>query len=117
MVASVTAFALSILLPPQAGISGTIVAEEQMPYVKDDKLKIELVAEGLDHPTSMVFLGQNDFLVLEKDKGTVQRVTNGIIHDQPLLDLNVDNEGERGMLGIRYYEVLRWTNLCISLLY
>ena len=64
------------------------------------KLKIELVAEGLDHPTSMVFLGQNDFLVLEKDKGTVQRVTNGIIHDQPLLDLNVDNEGERGMLGI-----------------
>ena len=47
IVASVTVFALSILLPPQAGISGTIVEEEQMPYVKDDKLKIELVAEGL----------------------------------------------------------------------
>ena len=117
IVASITALALSILLPPQIGTSGTVIEEEQMPYVNDDKLKIELVAEGLRHPTSMVFLGQNDFLVLEKDKGTVQRVTNGIIHDKPLLDLNVDNEGERGMLGIRYYEVLRWTNLRISLLY
>ena len=100
IVASITALALSILLPPQIGTSGTVIEEEQMPYVNDDKLKIELVAEGLRHPTSMVFLGQNDFLVLEKDKGTVQRVTNGIIHDKPLLDLNVDNEGERGMLGI-----------------
>ena len=100
IVASITALALSILLPPQIGTSSTVIEEEQMPYVNDDKLKIELVAEGLRHPTSMVFLGQNDFLVLEKDKGTVQRVTNGIIHDKPLLDLNVDNEGERGMLGI-----------------
>jgi aldose sugar dehydrogenase len=100
IVASITALALSILLPPQIATSGTVIEEEQMPYVNDDKLKIELVAEGLRHPTSMVFLGQNDFLVLEKDKGTVQRVTNGIIHDKPLLDLNVDNEGERGMLGI-----------------
>ena len=65
----------------------------------------------------MVFLGPDDFLVLEKDKGTVQRVTNGTIHDQPLLDLNVDNEGERGMLGIRDHEVLRWTNIRIYLLY
>ena len=100
IVAFITALALSILLPPQIGTSGTVIEDEQMPYVDDDKLKVELVAEGLRHPTSMVFLGQNDFLVLEKDKGTVQRVTNGIIHDKPLLDLNVDNEGERGMLGI-----------------
>jgi len=100
IISSITVFALIILLSPQVGISGTIVEEEQVPFVKDDELKIELVAEGLHHPTSMVFLGQDDFLVLEKDKGTVQRVTNGTIHDQPLLDLNVDNEGERGMLGI-----------------
>jgi len=97
---SIAAIALSILLPPQAGISGTVIEDEQIPYVNDDKLKIELVAEGLHHPTSMVFLGQNDFLVLEKDKGTVQRVTNGNIQYPPLLDLNVDSEGERGMLGI-----------------
>lgn len=84
IVASITVFALIILLSPQVGISGTIVEEEQIPYVKDDELKIEWVAEGLHHPTSMVFLGQDDFLVLEKDKGTVQRVNNGTIHDQPL---------------------------------
>jgi glucose/arabinose dehydrogenase len=84
IVASITVFVLIILLSPQVGISGTIVEEEQIPYVKDDELKIELVAEGLHHPTSMVFLGKDDFLVLEKDKGTVQRVNNGTIHDQPL---------------------------------
>jgi glucose/arabinose dehydrogenase len=100
IVISIAAIALSILLPPQAGISGTVIEDEQIPYVNDDKLKIELVAEGLNHPTSMAFLGQNDFLVLDKDKGTVQRVTNGNIQYPPLLDLNVDSEGERGMLGI-----------------
>lgn len=100
MVAFIIAFALSILLIPHTGISGTNIEQEDIPYVKDIKLKIELVAEGLRHPTSMVFLGQDDLLVLEKNKGTVQRITNGTIRDQPLLDLNVDNEGERGMLGI-----------------
>ena len=37
IVASITVFALVILLSPQVGISGTIVEEEQIPYVKDDE--------------------------------------------------------------------------------
>ena len=45
--------------------------------VKDPNLKVELVLDGLELPTSMVFLGPNDILVLEKDKGTVQRIVNG----------------------------------------
>ena len=42
-------------------------------------LKVEEVVRGLDLPTTMAFLGPNDILVLEKDKGTVQRIINGKI--------------------------------------
>jgi aldose sugar dehydrogenase len=70
------------------------------PRVFDSPLKVEQVAEGLDLPTTMAFLGPDDFLVLEKDKGTVVRVNNGIISSQPLLDVNVANSVERGMCGI-----------------
>ena len=40
-------------------------------------LKTEVVAAGLELPTSMAFLGPADILVLEKDTGKVQRVING----------------------------------------
>jgi aldose sugar dehydrogenase len=68
--------------------------------LRDTNLKIETVAEELDHPTSMAFLGPEDILVLEKDKGTVNRIVNGTIQPQPLLDVDVANKSERGMLGI-----------------
>jgi hypothetical protein len=48
----------------------------------------------------MAFLGPNDMLVLEKEKGTVQRIVNGQNISQPLLDVNVAGSVERGMLGI-----------------
>jgi glucose/arabinose dehydrogenase len=76
------------------------VQKNSIPTVSDSTLKIEEVTNGLDTPTTMAFLGPNDFLVLEKDKGTVLRVTNGIISDKPLLDANVANSVERGMCGI-----------------
>jgi aldose sugar dehydrogenase len=76
------------------------VQTENRPSVADSKLKVEVVADGLDTPTTMAFLGPDDFLVLEKDKGTVLRVTNGTISDKPLLDVNVANSVERGMCGI-----------------
>jgi glucose/arabinose dehydrogenase/plastocyanin len=70
------------------------------PIVTDPSLKAELVFKGLRHPTTMAFLGPNDILVLEKDKGTVQRIVNGVKSPQPLLDVKVANKVERGMLGI-----------------
>jgi aldose sugar dehydrogenase len=76
------------------------VQTEKKPSVTDSKLRVEVVAEGLDTPTTMAFLRPDDFLVLEKDKGTVLRVTNGTISDKPLLDVNVANSVERGMCGI-----------------
>src|SRR5687767_7863564 len=70
------------------------------PIINDVNLKAEVVFEGLDSPTSIAFLGPNDILVLEKDKGTVQRIVNGKILAEPVLDVNVANDGNRGMLGI-----------------
>ncbi len=70
------------------------------PIINVPNLKAEVVFQGLHNPTSMAFLGQNDILVLEKDQGTVQRITNGNMLAQPILSANVATEGERGMLGI-----------------
>jgi aldose sugar dehydrogenase len=70
------------------------------PIINDPNLKVEQVVEGLELPTTMAFLGPNDILVLEKDKGTVQRIVNGIMQEEPVLDVNVANAFKRGMLGI-----------------
>jgi glucose/arabinose dehydrogenase len=92
-------------------------AAEAVPSLKDPNLAIKTVATGLSNPTSMTFLGPNDILVLEKNKGTVQRIKNGILLPQPLLDVNVATNSERGMLGIdvlkrttnNYYVFLYYT--------
>jgi glucose/arabinose dehydrogenase len=72
----------------------------ETPIVRDTNLEIEVVAEGLRFPTTMAFLGPNDFLVLEKEKGTVQRIVNGKILSEPLLDVNVATSQERCMCGV-----------------
>ena len=48
----------------------------------------------------MAFLGDNDILVLEKNEGTVRRIVNGTMLENPLLKVNVSAKGENGMLGI-----------------
>jgi aldose sugar dehydrogenase len=70
-------------------------------FIMDYDLKLELVAEGLDSPISMAFLGQNDILVLEKE-GKVQRIIDEKILPDPILDITsmINSAGERGLLGI-----------------
>jgi glucose/arabinose dehydrogenase len=68
--------------------------------VLDSDLKVKLHSTGLEAPTSMSFLGSDDILVLEKDKGEVRRITDGQLLDAPILNVNVATEYERGMLGI-----------------
>jgi glucose/arabinose dehydrogenase len=73
------------------------------PTVNDPSLRVERVVSGLlKVPTSMAFLGPNDILVLEKNKGTVDRIVNGKLLPQPLLQIpNIANEEvEWGLLGI-----------------
>ncbi|MGZ5511426.1 MAG: hypothetical protein ACXWFC_13290, partial [Nitrososphaeraceae archaeon] len=67
--------------------------------VYDPNLKIELVANGFDFPTTMAFLGPDDFLILEKS-GAVKRVTDGVIVEKPLIEVKASLRDERGLLGI-----------------
>jgi aldose sugar dehydrogenase len=77
---------------------------EKGPLVRDTNLRIEIIIEGLEYPSSMAFLNNDDFLVTEKDKGIVHRISEGEKLDQPVLDIDVSNQNERGMLGIAVSE-------------
>ena len=68
--------------------------------INDSNLKAEVVARGLKVPSNMAFLGPNDIVVNEKLNGTVQRIIDGKIQPQPILDVSVASQSERGMLGI-----------------
>jgi glucose/arabinose dehydrogenase len=71
---------------------------ESIPTVNDTELRIETVFEGLNFPTNMEFLGYDDIIVIEKNNGTVLRITNGTATE--ILDINVATRAERGLLGI-----------------
>ena len=73
---------------------------KDVPTLKDPGLKAITVVEGLKRPTSMAFLGPDDFLVLEKNSGIVKRIVNGNILASPMLDVAVANDKERGLLGV-----------------
>jgi aldose sugar dehydrogenase len=75
-------------------------SKEEVPIINNPNLKAEVVVNGLKAPTGMAFLGPNDILAIEKNKGTVQRIIDGKMLAEPLLDVNVANESERGLLGI-----------------
>lgn len=67
--------------------------------VIDPNLGVESFVEGLSSPTSMAFLGNGNVLVLEKE-GQVRLISNGELASEPVLQVPVDTESERGLLGI-----------------
>ncbi|HEX5887485.1 MAG TPA: choice-of-anchor V domain-containing protein, partial [Pyrinomonadaceae bacterium] len=54
------------------------------PVMLDDNLTVSTVISGLDQPTSMAFIGPDDFFVLERATGKVKRIVNGALHSTPL---------------------------------
>jgi aldose sugar dehydrogenase len=74
--------------------------EPSQPVINDPNLKLELVSEELQQPTQMAFLGPDDILVLEKASGIVKRIVNDVIMEEPILDVNVATQYERGLIGI-----------------
>ncbi len=78
------------------------------PVINDPDLKVEMIYQGdfkfeannLSPVSSMAFLGPNDILLLNKNNGKVYRILNNTLSDDPLLDINVANKRERGLLGI-----------------
>ena len=73
------------------------------PVINDPSLMAEIVVEELSSPTSMAFMDSNNILVLEKT-GSVRLISNGILQEQPVLNVPVDTENERGLLGIATLE-------------
>src|SRR5882672_745021 len=68
--------------------------------VNDPLLHVETVVTGLDLPSTMAFIGNNDFLVLQKNDGRVRRVTGGVLQVADVLDVPVDSAFDKGLLGI-----------------
>ncbi len=86
------------------------------PRMTDPSLGVETAVDGLTEPTALAFIGEEDFLVIEKSTGQVHRVQDGEI-GEPVLDLAVNFFDERGLLGIAVhpdfgsngYVYLYWT--------
>ena len=77
------------------------VIEKEPPMFYDKNLQItQFNTENLNFPTGIDFLGKNDILVIEKNTGQVKRIVDGEILNEPVLDVNVASESERGLLGI-----------------
>jgi glucose/arabinose dehydrogenase len=84
-----------------ACVTASVMADSIPFQLLDPNLKVSVVLNsGITQPIGIVFLGQNDFLVLEKASGQVKRVIGGVIQPTPVLDLAVNSNSERGLLSL-----------------
>jgi aldose sugar dehydrogenase len=97
----VIALSTSLILIPSAPahFSSFIQPVLAQPSVRDSNLDVKEVVGGLSSPTSMIFLDNNNILVLEKE-GNVRLVTNGVLREQSVLQVPAKAESERGLLGV-----------------
>jgi len=92
-----------IQLASSTGSSNTafqVLPDPAPPVVSDPSMKVEKVITGLEMPTSMQFLDNDDILITQKDNGRVRLVSNGVLQPQPVLQVPVLTESERGLLGV-----------------
>ena len=82
--------------------------------INNPHIRTEVIATGIKFPTSMAFLGSNDILVLEKNDGTVKRITNGSMLADPLLDVNRIREKYARNSCCKKHS---WAHLCFLILY
>jgi glucose/arabinose dehydrogenase len=74
--------------------------EKEIEIINEPNLRIEEVALGLEFPTTMAFVGPDDILVSEKERGTVRRIINGNLLPEPVLRVSVATPSETCMCGI-----------------
>jgi uncharacterized repeat protein (TIGR01451 family) len=100
-----------------ASVETVVKPQISDPAMTDPDLIVSTVVSGLTTPTSMAFLGDNDFLILEQFTGRVKRVKNGVVQQPVALDLPINFFSERGLLGIalhpdfetNHFVYLYWT--------
>jgi glucose/arabinose dehydrogenase len=114
VVAVVAGVALMLIVTSTDPI--TIVSgPKSTPVLHDETLAIELVAEGLDSPTSMSFLDTESILVLEKNSGKVKIVSGGEILNKPAIEIEVATGAEQGLLGIATWKEIKDTSVFLYL--
>lgn len=100
------------------GMASTIRADTTPAAMLDPNLQVTTVLNtGLVQPIGIVFLADNDFLVLEKGSGQIKRVIGGVLQANPVLDLAVNSASERGLLSMvldpnfatNNFVYVRWT--------
>ena len=75
------------------------IESSNLPIILDDDFKVEKFVTDLNVPITIEFLG-DDLLVLQKNDGKVRLIRDGVLQAEPVLDVEVSNYGERGLLGI-----------------
>ncbi|MDQ4101884.1 MAG: PQQ-dependent sugar dehydrogenase [Thermoproteota archaeon] len=85
------------------------------PVLHDSTLAIELVAEGLESPTSMSFVDNGSILVLEKNSGRVRVVSGDRMLNEPAIEKEVATGAEQGLLGIATWKGINDTSVFLYL--
>lgn len=115
----------AILSAATLGILSVVVSRPQITRADttpltmlDPNLQATVILNaGIAQPIGIVFLATDDFLVLEKASGQIKRVINGVIQGNPVLDLAVNSNSERGLLSMALHPdfpttplvYVRWT--------
>src|SRR5215218_5046328 len=77
-----------------------VLPDPTPPTLSDPNIRVEKVIAGLESPTSMAFLDHDDIVILQKDNGRVRLVSNGVLQPNPIFNVVVRNDSERGLLGV-----------------
>jgi len=80
-------------------------------------LSVSLITAGLDHPWSIAFISENDWLVTERS-GQLRRIINGELQKNPVIGLpEIRENGQGGLLDVVLHPQFasnRWVYLSYS---
>ena len=80
-------------------------------------IKVEEIASGLDHPWSIAFVSETDWLVTERS-GTLRRIVDGRVQEQPITGLpDIHPTGQGGLLDVVLhpdFDTNQWVYLSYS---
>jgi len=93
----IIAIAVILLFIPSTNVFADIFSEATLNV--EDLVVEKYVSNLCCMITTMTFV-EDDILFLQKTDGQVRLIRDGILQDKPVLDVNVNSLGEKGMLGI-----------------
>jgi len=83
----------------ETNIEDTLFDFQRQPKLYDKDFQVEEFVTDLSVPISIEFI-DDSILVLQKNDGKIRIIKDGVLEKKPILDLEVANYGEMGLLGI-----------------